>query len=731
MRFLIKYIFMAVLISMATVFYLLGFTTEGLSLDLRYASAFLPGTFTVEKVNGTLLSGFSLEKVRFQTKEQNITLQSLMLTWYPKQLLQGKFAINSLVIEQPQITLLASDSAPSDFSFDDLTFLRHITMNRLVIHQLDLKKQDVQLMLTGELNDSWNFNWKLSIPKLKTLCTTCTGSFSGSGSIVGKRFVPTIDAMILGNQLVLDDQKIGKLKGNAHIVVKPKTNSTIHLSASQLKINDNTINPISLTLSANMAYEKKTLLAAAQISLSQKTSILLNAALPDFSSLMDPNQKIIASAKVNLTDLTSVAYFIPVIQHPRGLIQGVININGKLSKPDVTGTLNLTQGHVAIHDLGIHLNDMMVQAILDKSKKISLQGHFRSAKGTGKLEGTVDASDPLFPLALTVIGNNLNAVHIPKFKIAISPDVKISYIYPNLAIQGKVFITKAAIKLKNYISTISLPDETVFVGDAKIETPSILLATKLHLDVTLGDDIYLNYKDFETHLGGNLLIDQVPNSPATATGEIYTIKGEYTIYGQNLVIKTGRLIYAGNVLTNPGLTIEAIRTVKSMNSAGSALLQSLESYAGADSTVGVRVTGTAENPSVTLFSNPAGMTQAQILSALGGGGAALMSAVAALNPGATQMDGMTTKFTKMLGLSEANISSVQTLNPATSQMESTPSLVVGKRISKKLSLHYSIGIFNPISIFNVRYQLNKNWAIQSETSTIENGADVLYGFETS
>lgn len=605
MRFLIKFLFSTILMGITTAFYVLGFTTEGLNLELNYAKTWLPGQLTIEKVDGTLLSGFSLEKVHYQDQEESVTIPSLKLTWYPKQLLFGKLAIESLIVEQPQITLLtsATNSSETDFSLDDLSFLRYITLNRLVIHQLDFKKTDTHFTFDGELNKEWNFKWSLSIPTLKTFCNHCSGSIVSSGSVIGQRFVPTIDANLKANELVLDQQKIGKLIADAHIIVQPKTNSTIHISAYQLNINDNKINNLSVTLSGNMAYEKSTLFATANIALSQKASIQLNASLPHYSSMMDPHQQVVASAKVNLTDLSSLAYFIPVIQNPRGTIDGVINMKGDLSKPDITGALNLKQGHVAIHDLGIHLNDMMVQAVLDKSKKIALKGSFRSAKGVGQLSGSVDTHDSAFPVELSIKGDNLNAVHIPKFKIVISPDVKISYIYPNLAIEGKVLVPKAVIKLKNYISTVSLPDETVFVDNKTPETPSILLATKIHLDVTLGDDIYFNYKDFETHLGGRLLIDQVPNSPPTATGEIYTVKGEYTIYGQNLMIKTGRLIYAGNVLTNPGLNVEAIRTVKNMNSAGSSVLQSLDSYVGSDFTVGVRVTGTAENPSVSLFSS--------------------------------------------------------------------------------------------------------------------------------
>ena len=624
MRFLIKYLFITFVVVIAASLYVLCFTQQGLVIDLRYLTPLLPGTLKIEKINGTLFSDITLQDMTYQTKEEKMTLKSLMLNWYPKKLLQGKLAIGSLVLEKPQIVLFSADASSAGFSWDDMTFLHSVTLQHLVIHQLSLQKKDLRFDLTGELNNKWNFHWKLSIPKLNTLCDQCAGSFVGSGSVAGGRFVPTIQAAIQGKNLVIAEQKMGRLKG---------------------------------------------------------------------------------------------------------IVQGNLTITGS-EKPDIAGTIHLTQGQADINALGLRLNDIQIQANVDKSNIILLQGNFRSGKGAGHLRGNVDLNKSNFPVTLTLQGNNLTILHIPKFKVAISPDVKISFIYPALEIQGKIQITKAKIKLKNYISSVSLPDETVLVGEPQAATPSVLLAAKLHLAVDLGRNIYFNYKNFETNLGGHLIIDQTPNSPATATGEIDAIKGAYTIYGQDLVIKTGRLIYTGNVLTNPGLNIEAIRKVKNMNAGtSSVMMPTLENYAGTDTIVGIRILGTAENPNVTLFSIPAGLTQAQILSSLGGEGAALMGAISAINPNAAKVGGMTNKLTKMLGLTEVNITSVQTFNTATNQMQSTPSFVVGKQISKKLSLHYSIGIFNPISIFNIRYQFNKNWAIQSETSTIDNGADILYGFE--
>ncbi len=732
MRFLLKYSFISLLVATIATLYLLCFTNQGLIIDLKYIAPLLPGSLKVEEIHGTLFAGFSLKTISYHTKEENITLKLLAAHWQPMQLLRGKLVIDSLILDQPTVMIFSRETTSNDFDWDNFKFLHRVTIKQLIIHQLSIKKAGLQFDLDGKLEDNWDFHWQLHIPTLNALCTQCTGSFLGSGNITGERPAPTINANIEANNVLVAQQKIRNLQGDAHIVIQPKQNSSIHLTATQLKIGNNLIKKMSLLLSGNLNYENHNLVVEAQLALEKKPDLFLTAIFPGFSNLMNPKQKVIATLRLNSTKLDDLRFFIPEIQHPRGIMTGNLNITGTLFHPKFTGMLNLTQGHVAIHALGIHLNDITAEANLDTSQIILLKGSFRSAKGTAQLQGNIDLNKSNFPLTLNLKGNDLNIIHLPKFKVVISPDVKLSFIYPNLALEGKIYISKASIKIKDYISAITLPDETLFVGKPQPETPDFLLAMKLHLEVNLSNDIYFSYKDFETHVGGKLLINQAPNMPATATGEIYSIEGNYTIYGQHLEIKTGRLIFAGNALTNPGLNIEAIRKVKSANSGASGLMPSLDNYTEADTTmVGVRITGTAETPQITLFSIPAGLTQAQILSSLGGEGTALLGALSALSPGTSGTNGMTETLSKILGTADVNISSVQTFNSTTNQMESTPSFVIGKQISKKLSLHYSVGIFNPVSILNVRYQYNKHWAIQSETSTIENGADVLYSFERS
>jgi translocation and assembly module TamB len=275
----------------------------------------------------------------------------------------------------------------------------------------------------------------------------------------------------------------------------------------------------------------------------------------------------------------------------------------------------------------------------------------------------------------------------------------------------------------------------VFVGSKK--AADLPFTTRLQLILQLGNNIHLAYHDLEANLAGNVHINQLPGTLVNAIGELYTKNGTYTAYGQTLAIQTGRLIYTGGSLMNPGLTISG----NVSNFTGQTSLQAV--YAGTqEMTVGVDVSGTLENPSFRLFSTPS-MTQGDMLSYLvfgfpqsqanGNQYAAILSALSSLNPRTSSMGNLTKGIEQKLGLTQLSVESVQVFNPnATSSSQSivsTTSFVVGKNLSDDLSIHYSVGLFYPISILNLRYQLTKNWAIQSETSTLDNGADVLYSIE--
>jgi translocation and assembly module TamB len=56
-------------------------------------------------------------------------------------------------------------------------------------------------------------------------------------------------------------------------------------------------------------------------------------------------------------------------------------------------------------------------------------------------------------------------------------------------------------------------------------------------------------------------------------------------------------------------------------------------------------------------------------------------------------------------------------------------LVIGKYLSPKLYLSYGIGLFNPVSVLSMQYEINRRLKLMTESSSESTGADLVYSFE--
>src|SRR5699024_3416322 len=54
--------------------------------------------------------------------------------------------------------------------------------------------------------------------------------------------------------------------------------------------------------------------------------------------------------------------------------------------------------------------------------------------------------------------------------------------------------------------------------------------------------------------------------------------------------------------------------------------------------------------------------------------------------------------------------------------------MVGKYLTPKLYISYGIGLFNSVATLSLRYALNSHWKLESSTSSIATGADIIYSF---
>jgi translocation and assembly module TamB len=155
--------------------------------------------------------------------------------------------------------------------------------------------------------------------------------------------------------------------------------------------------------------------------------------------------------------------------------------------------------------------------------------------------------------------------------------------------------------------------------------------------------------------------------------------------------------------------------------------------------VGVLVTGTVNNPGIKLFSNPAHWSQADILSFIVFGQPAsaasspnlqlLMRAAQALNTrgGKSGISSLQQNLQKNLGFNELQF--VSGVNENFGNQQQTNSLVIGKTLSPRLTISYSLNIFNAFNTLRLRYLLKKNWFLQTNSSVIGNGADIIYSIK--
>jgi translocation and assembly module TamB len=231
----------------------------------------------------------------------------------------------------------------------------------------------------------------------------------------------------------------------------------------------------------------------------------------------------------------------------------------------------------------------------------------------------------------------------------------------------------------------------------------------LDLDLDLGDALTFSGEGLETALTGRVKVQTDARGALQARGTIRAERGTYFAYGQKLVIDRGVLIFDGP-LDNPALDIVAVRRTPQVDA-------------------GVRLTGTARVPQLTLTSNPPlseGETLAYLVTGQGldrasrADLAALQAASAALL-GRNQRP-LTTTVARSLGLDDISFGS-----GGSTRADGTPGQVVsfGKRLTDRLSLVYEQGLTVATNGLRIEYALSRTLTLRAEAGTVS-GVGIFY-----
>ncbi len=616
--------------------------------------------------------------------------------------------------------------------------------NQLNIPASNIAIGNTTASFSGYANKEWHIQWQLRCPNLNMFLKQASGEISASGSITHDRSHPTIKAEITANRLKLADINIERINGHVDLATlnDNNINSLVDLSVTQFNFNWHHIAHTNVNM--KVSTQQNQLNTLVYLALSGNNTVRGNINLPNFQSLTNIEQAINGNLLINLPTIKPLMSLLPEVGNADGRLQASVFLAGKIKKPTVKVHATLNNGIYPIPRLGITLKNIQLQADSNHSSLIEFRGSFNSGNGRGSVSGNVDINKPSYPLHLKLLGNKLSLANLPEYKIIITPTVDLSYVHNTLNLNGTIDVPDATIKIANFNNSETLPSDVIFTHQKQTNDLDVLKNTALHLQLTLGNHVRLENQNIQSQLMGNLTLSKVKNAELTAIGELYTVNGVYRAYGKELTIQQGKLQYTGNLLSNPGLNILAIKKV-SANGGTSSMANATDAMQSAQSrtvTAGIKVSGTLKTPIVTLYSQPGGLSQADILSYIifdaPRSQITSLSALTLLNDVAMGQRGsgnhlhmMTDKIQNTFGLSSFDVGQVAYYDPqaTTDPNTSTTAVSVGKKINKDLSLHYSVGLFKPISVLNLRYQLMKLVYFQAEASMVESGADLFYEIE--
>ncbi len=420
-----------------------------------------------------------------------------------------------------------------------------------------------------------------------------------------------------------------------------------------------------------------------------------------------------AEVTTEVKDVAFIGELIPQVERFGGQLQGTMRIDGILQEPRYDGQISWSKGRVELPGPGVILGDIDARLSGNPFAGMNVTARGQSDGGVVKVDGNVDFSKGALALDMEIQGDRVQVSNTPQAKVYVSPDLHVGVERNRLRVEGTVNVPRAQITLREIPKTAikSSSDQVIVNETTTAQTPtkrSIIARVR----TVLGDDVNFNGFGLSGRLGGEVVSIEKPGEVTIAEGEINILDGRYEAYGQNLTIQTGRLLFSGAEITNPALDLRATR-------------QPTE-----DVIVGVTARGTLQQPEFSLYSEPSMTERNQLSYLLLGRPADTASSSeksalgqAALALGLKRAGGITDRISDQIGLDQLGVEA----QPGSTSEQAA--FVIGKYLTPKLYVSYGIGLFEPINTLRLRYSINRNWKLETESSGRASGGDIIYSIE--
>lgn len=450
----------------------------------------------------------------------------------------------------------------------------------------------------------------------------------------------------------------------------------------------------------------------------------------------DPTGKATLDGQLNVDGVALSPYqaLVAGVDTLQGTLDGSVALAGALSNPELDGQLTLDGLRAQGGEVPVEIRDGRLAIALD-GRQADIQGFVAAERGRLELSGDARWPEPgqwQAELAIEGVEQPLE-VTLPEFgRLRVAPDLQISASPDLLQLRGRVDIPWGRLEIGQLPASAVSPSSDEVIITRRDEQRARREAAKaadqaakgtdeataqalseagmrldVRVDLSIGPDVRIAAYGLAAELTGNLQVRQ-GSGPVQLFGDVNLINGEYSAFGQDLLIRKGQVLFSGPA-SQPRLQFEAIRNPQATEDGVIA---------------GLRVSGPAEQPNLEVFSEPA-MAESRALSYLlrgrapddAGGDGALTSALIGLSLSRT--GSAVGRLGQAFG--------VEDLSLDTAGSGDKSQVVVSGQLFENLEVSYGVGVFSPIAELTLRYKLMQNLYLEAVTGATQ-AVDLIYSF---
>ena len=472
--------------------------------------------------------------------------------------------------------------------------------------------------------------------------------------------------------------------------------------------------------------DEQQLQAKLQVNLSSHSNLTAQLHLSHLPWLEHSNLDPELVGRMSLYRINIAPWVAPFIHSPARLTAH-ITFKRSAHHINMRGHFRLHPGSIQLPQLQTLLKDIEGQ-LTYRQPGVHYTIHATSEQKPILITGSTQYIDAHYVSTLYLNGHQIPIMKTDEYSIYGSPHLKCTMVNKNIDLSGTMTINQARLHPVNFNTITTLPSDVIFMHPTKKQSTWKI---SMNMMLKLGQQVSFSALGATGKLSGQLMLDKKYHQPIIANGTVHIQDATYNIKENTLNIsKDSSFYYHHDALNNPKLNLKVTRHIHV--SAEEPVKNSRKN------TVGLVIEGSFARPTLNLFASSTNMTSADILSYLLFGHPANNNTASNLILLAEILEDLklknTGKFSYLreqiiqgLGLSDVSLAAEDTATMKESVLgEGYHTSLVGRYLTPHIYVQYNRGIITPLDIIQVRYLISKNWAIQTETSSVGSGGDILY-----